>query len=99
MVSKFFTVILINCLGSRKEWFKLLNNSGPELIRPLAIHVTHHIIGAFSFNKYHDDILMRSSNNSVAFPVTNVGASLNRFISKSNRAPIKDLTASIMATR
>jgi len=98
MASKLFTVIVCNRLDSRSQGFKSLDNGGSNLIRRLTINLGHHCIAAFSLNQRNNCVLVSRTNNGVAFPVTNVDASLNRFRSKSNGAPIRDLASSITAT-
>ena len=98
MTSKLFTVIVRNRLDPRSEGFKSLDNGGTDLIRRLAIYLSYRCLAAFSLNQCNNCVLVSRTNNGVAFPVTNVDASLNRFRSKSNGAPVRDLASSITAT-
>jgi hypothetical protein len=60
ITSKLFTIIVHNRLDSRNEGFKLFNNGGTDLIRRLAINLSHHCIAAFSLNQRDDGMLVGS---------------------------------------
>ena len=90
---KLFTVIVLNCLDSRSEEFKSLDNGSTNLIRRLAIYFSHHCIAAFSFNQRDGGVLC--PNNGLTFQIANLGATLNRFRSMSNGASVSDLASSI----
>jgi hypothetical protein len=62
------------------------------------VHFGHHCVAAFSLNQSDDGVLVRCPNDGIAFPVTDMSASLNRFGALGNRASIWDLPSSIMAT-
>ena len=98
MASKLFTVIVRNRLDPRSEGFKSLDNGGSNLIRRLTINLGYDCIAAFSLNQRDDGVLVCCTNDDVAVPLTNLGASLNRFGSKSNGVPIRDLASSITTT-
>jgi hypothetical protein len=98
MSCKPFTVIVSNRLDTRSKGVKSLNKSSTDLIRTLSIKCGQHCIGALSFNQCDDTVLVPCPNDDVAFPVTNVEATLNRFWSNSNGVHIRDLIPSITET-
>jgi hypothetical protein len=55
-------------------------------------------VAAFSLNQSDDSVLVRCPNDGIAFSVTDMSASLNRFGALSIRASIWGLPSSIMAT-
>ena len=96
MTTQLFTVIVGNRFDPRSEWFKSPDNGGIDLVRRIATNLGHRI-ATFSFIQSNGCVLLGRSNNRVAFPMTDLGTSLNRFRSNSNGASIRDLTVSITA--
>ena len=98
MARKLLTIIESDRLGPRSERFKSLDNGSADLLGSLSVNFGHHCVAAFSLNQSDDGVLVRCPNDGIAFPVTDMSASLNRFGALSNRASIWDLPSSIMAT-
>lgn len=98
MARKFLTIIESYRLGPRSERFKALSNGGTDLLGSFSMNFGYHCVATFSRNQSEDYVLVRSTNDGIALPVTDMSASLNRFGALSNRASIWDLPSSIMAT-
>ena len=98
MTSKLLAVIVRNRLDPSGHGLETFNNGTTDLIRRLTINLGYDCIAAFSLNQRDDGVLVCCTNDDVAVPLTNLGASLNRFGSKSNGVPIRDLASSITTT-
>lgn len=97
MASKLLAVIERDRLDPRSHGRKPFNNGGADLVSSLSMNLDHFCIAAFSLHLGHDGMLVCRSNDGVALPVADTGASLNRFRPRGDRAFIWDLAPSIAA--
>ncbi len=98
MACKLVAIIESNRLNPRGDRFKPLADCSANLFRRLSLNLGHHCRTAFSLNQVNYCMLMRSANDGVALPISDLGALFNRLGTLKNRAPVRDLTAAIMAT-
>ncbi len=99
MACKLLAIIESNRLDPRGDRFKPLDDGGAHLFRRLSLSLGHYCKTAFPLNQGDDGMLMRSANDGIALPMPDMGALFNRRGPFKNQAPVRDLTAAIMATR
>lgn len=98
MACRLIAIIKSNRLDPRGDRLKPLDDCSAHLFRRLSLNLGHHCKTAFSLNQGEDGTLLRSANVGVALPMPDMGALFNRLGPLKNRAPVRDLTAAIMAT-